>query len=247
MVVWWLVVGTLGLGFGTASAAEATCGEGEVVVNRGASCCWEGQHWDRRRKQCAGVPRSCPEGWSVVVPVPASSGPPDCVDLKSGSGRHTALQASEDTRGFLDGTLNPEGTLVGTAPAAQTEPASSRTTRPQAAPSTPAGALAPGLSHGSLTVRGALDPRQFGEALRGRGELLGACLDLTRIERPGARGAVTLEVAVNASGAITGASVVSDSIDHGPTTQCFRDVLPMVRLPDASGSSTVVVPLQLQL
>ena len=240
----WLIPGATSLLLGVAHAQETACTDGQIATNRGRSCCWEGQHWDRRRKQCAGVPRSCPPGWSVVVPVPASSGPPDCVDLKSDGGTHSALRASEDTQGFLSGTLNPEGTLVGATPASQTDPSAAR---PQAEPAPAGGPLAPGLSFGAATIRGTLDPDQFGQALRSRGELLGACLDLTRIERPGARGTVTMKVVVNSAGTVTTASVISDGLDHPPTAQCFADVLPMVRLPAGGGSSTVILPLELQL
>lgn len=236
MWTWWMAMGALGMGLGSAHAADAACREGQVAMNRGRTCCWEGQHWDRRRKQCAGVPRNCPAGWSVVVPVPASSGPPDCVDLKSGSARHTALQASEDTRGFLDGTLNPEGTLVGEAP---TQPAR----QTGGSMTMPSGVLAPGLTYDAPTVVGPVSPDDHLAAVRAQRELLAACLDLLQIEQPTAQGTVNLLLSANGAGQVTQAVVRSDTLGHPPTAQCLSDVMLLVTLPRNAGGVEATWPL----
>lgn len=71
---------------GVALAAPA-CPEGQVAVNRKGSCCWPGQGWSWSKKQCTGMPRQCPDGWSVERPPPGSSQAPFCRDLMASVGR----------------------------------------------------------------------------------------------------------------------------------------------------------------
>jgi len=63
------------------SAVAATCPDGQVVVHRKGHCCWPGQTWSRAKKRCAGIPRECPEGWSVHMPMHTASQPPVCANL----------------------------------------------------------------------------------------------------------------------------------------------------------------------
>ena len=235
----WMVLGGMWWSVGTARADETACLDGQEAVHRGRECCWAGQHWDRRRKQCGGVPRSCPEGWSVVVPVPANSGPPECVDLKSGGARHTALQASEDTRGFLDGSLDPEGTLVGAAPP-------TRTASPDGDARAPGGVIAPGLLHDRPTVTGPVSPDQLQRSIRAQRELFAACLDLLQVERPGAGGTVTVTLRADGAGRVTDVAVQSDTLGHAPTAQCFSDVFLLVTLPRNAGGVEATWPFVIQ-
>jgi len=56
----------------TALASPGACLDGQhrpVLAVR--ECCWAGQRWSRQDDVCMGIPRKCPEGWSVQL------GPPD--------------------------------------------------------------------------------------------------------------------------------------------------------------------------
>ena len=89
------MVGIIAL-LGTALAAP-TCPQGQEVVHRKGHCCWPGQSWSWSKKQCSGMPRQCPDGWSVVRPPPGSTQPATCQDLKTLDG----VFGSSDRAGVL--------------------------------------------------------------------------------------------------------------------------------------------------
>lgn len=59
----WLLSSTM------ATAAPCDDGQRRTVIAR--ECCWPGQHWSIQNDACVGIPRKCPNEWSVQL------GPPD--------------------------------------------------------------------------------------------------------------------------------------------------------------------------
>jgi hypothetical protein len=226
---------------GPAGAQDLACSEGQVSMNRGRACCWEGQHWDRRRKQCGGVPRNCPDGWSVTMPGPGEPGAPGCADLAKLGRVRGALDASGGAEGTISGVFHPNGSLLEPEDARllsrpNENAASSRAAPP---PSRSPGYLAPGLSFADPIILGALPKESIDAALVAKGDMLGACLDLVLSERPGATGTVQMRWQIDATGRVIDPRVLEDSLQHSPTTDCFGDVLQTLELP-APGSSMVI-------
>ena len=52
----------------SALATASACGDGQRRAGLIArECCFYGQHWSRKNNACMGIPRKCPDGWSVQL------------------------------------------------------------------------------------------------------------------------------------------------------------------------------------
>jgi len=216
------MVGIIAL-LGTALAAP-TCPQGQEVVHRKGHCCWPGQSWSWSKKQCSGMPRQCPDGWSVVRPPPGSTQPATCQDLKTLDG----VFGSSDRAGVL-GALRDEG--EGGLGAMFDPNAPPRTTDRQ----TP---LTDHLSFHDPIILGALDKVFVDGVLIEHSSALGRCAKPAAAA--GMQGTVEMKFVIAKTGQVTKASVKADSLGHPDAGRCFEKVLMGLQFPPPSGGGIVI-------
>ncbi len=222
------------------------CQEGTAQLHKKATvCCWEGQEWDKKAKQCTGEP-TCLEGFASIE-VPANSGSWTCrPELMASAGVLSALQESGGIEGIF-GTEGLEGDLVGGIGGlvgASGEPVAlgglgNRQPAADQGERTPLGNEL--FITGEPIILGALDKLFIDAGIIGADDELSACTADLAAEGWSQTGKVVIKFVVNQEGEVDKSSVKMSTLGHPETETCLAAAIAPLSFPPPKGGGIAIV------